>query len=152
MPVIHTISLRSFALSEPQFGGPSIQSAGWPQPSRDVHPGDDHPIFYARLKLDSDRPDGAVDLARKKTTTFEERFPTRSSPTLSALAANVRRIRLERDLSQDKLASLVQVDQTAISLIENSRSNPTVTMLEAIAEALEVTVIELIDAAVSPRG
>jgi transcriptional regulator with XRE-family HTH domain len=71
---------------------------------------------------------------------------------LSALAANVRRIRLERDLSQDKLASLVQVDQTAISLIENSRSNPTVTMLEAIAEALEVTVIELIDAAVSPRG
>jgi transcriptional regulator with XRE-family HTH domain len=91
-------------------------------------------------------------LARKKTTTFEERFPTRASPTLSALAANVRRIRLERDLSQDKLASLVQVDQTAISLIENSRSNPTVTMLEAIAEALEVTVIELIDAAVSPRG
>ena len=40
---------------------------------------------------------------------------------------------------------MVQVDQTAISLIENSRSNPTVAMLEAIAEALEVTVIELID-------
>lgn len=84
-------------------------------------------------------------MARKQTTTFEERFPARASPTLEALAANVRRIRLDKQLSQDKLASMVQVDQTAISLIENSRSNPTVAMLEAIAEALEVTVIELID-------
>jgi transcriptional regulator with XRE-family HTH domain len=71
---------------------------------------------------------------------------------LEALAANVRRIRLDRELSQDKLASLVQVDQTAISLIENSRSNPTVAMLEAIAEALEVTVIELIDPSAASQG
>lgn len=75
-------------------------------------------------------------LARKQTT-FEERFPARASPTLKVLAANVRRIRLERGLSQQKLASLIEVDQRAISVIENSRSNPTVAMLDAIAEALE---------------
>jgi transcriptional regulator with XRE-family HTH domain len=65
---------------------------------------------------------------------------------VEALAANVRRIRLERQLSQDGLAALIDgVDQRAISLIENSRSNPTLVMIEAIAEALETTVVDLLD-------
>jgi transcriptional regulator with XRE-family HTH domain len=64
------------------------------------------------------------------------------------LAANVRRVRLERQLSQDGLASLIEgVDQRAISLIENSRSNPTLAMIEAIAAALETTVVDLLEPA-----
>ncbi len=39
------------------------------------------------------------------------------------------------------------VDQRAISLIENSRSNPTLAMIEAIAAALETTVVDLLDPA-----
>jgi transcriptional regulator with XRE-family HTH domain len=86
-------------------------------------------------------------------STFEDRFPPRESATLQTLAANVRRIRTEKELSQGSLASLIKgVDQRAISLIENSRSNPTLTMIEAIAEALEVTVLELLDPAVPSRG
>jgi transcriptional regulator with XRE-family HTH domain len=88
-------------------------------------------------------------LARKQKTTFEARFPARDSPTIAALAANVRRIRLDRKLSQDGLASLAAVDQTAISLIENGRANPTATMIEAIADALGATVVELVSPLVS---
>jgi transcriptional regulator with XRE-family HTH domain len=85
---------------------------------------------------------------KRKQSTFEERFPARASPAVTTLAANVRRVRLERQLSQDGLASLIGgVDQRAISLIENSRSNPTLAMIEAIAAALETTVIDLLDPA-----
>jgi transcriptional regulator with XRE-family HTH domain len=88
-------------------------------------------------------------LARKqKTTTFEERFPARDSPTLATLAENVLRLRGDRGLSQAGLAALIDgVDQRAISLLENSRANPTLLMIEAVAEALEVTVAELLDPA-----
>jgi transcriptional regulator with XRE-family HTH domain len=89
----------------------------------------------------------------EQKSTFEERFPLRESAALQTLAANVRRIRLEKELSQGSLASLITgVDQRAISLIENSRSNPTLTMIEAIAEALEVTVLELLDPGAPIRG
>jgi DNA-binding XRE family transcriptional regulator len=88
-----------------------------------------------------------VSLKRKQST-FEERFPARTSPAVETLAGNLRRIRLKRHLSQDGLAALIEgVDQTTISLIENSRSNPTLAMIEAIAVALETTVVDLLDPA-----
>jgi DNA-binding XRE family transcriptional regulator len=105
------------------------------------------PLCYRRSRFGRTRR--GSHLARKQKTTFEARFPARDSPTIAALAANVRRIRLGRELSQDDLASLAGVDQTAISLIENARANPTVTMIEAIAEALGATVVELIGPSVS---
>jgi transcriptional regulator with XRE-family HTH domain len=89
----------------------------------------------------------------EQKSTFEERFPPRESAALQTLAANLRRIRTEKGMSQGSLASSIKgVDQTAISLIENSRSNPALTMIEAIAEALGVTVLELLDPGAPTRG
>jgi transcriptional regulator with XRE-family HTH domain len=41
--------------------------------------------------------------------------------------------------TQDELAAKLRVEQTAVSLIENGRSNPTLQTLEAIAACLDVS-------------
>jgi transcriptional regulator with XRE-family HTH domain len=74
---------------------------------------------------------------------FGTRFPTRKSAAVAALAANVRRLRLAKEWSQDRLATETSVDQNAISLIENGRANPTVTAIESLAEALGTSVSTL---------
>jgi transcriptional regulator with XRE-family HTH domain len=76
---------------------------------------------------------------------FGKRFPTRNSPATKALARNVRRLRRERGWTQDELASKVEIEQMAVSLIENSRSNPTLETLEAMAVVLGVKFIDLFD-------
>ncbi|GAA2246483.1 transcriptional regulator [Streptomyces ruber] len=48
----------------------------------------------------------------------------------------LRRIRLERGLSQIKLSKAVGLYSTAIGLMENGRNGPSVTTLVAIADAL----------------
>jgi len=74
---------------------------------------------------------------------FDKRFPPRNSAVSDALASNVRRLRKERDWTQGELGAEADVEQTAISLIENGRANPTLLMLENIAEALGVGFDEL---------
>ena len=74
---------------------------------------------------------------------FGARFPQRDTTATRLLAANVRRLRLVKGWTQDDLAATLEVEQQAISLIENGRANPTVTMLDAFAEALGVHVAEL---------
>jgi transcriptional regulator with XRE-family HTH domain len=74
---------------------------------------------------------------------FGERFPARNSVVAKTLAANIRRLRKGRGWTQEDLAAETEVEQAAISLIENARANPTLLMLEAIARALDVTFVEL---------
>jgi transcriptional regulator with XRE-family HTH domain len=50
----------------------------------------------------------------------------------------VRRLRTERDLSQDEFASLVGIHRTYIGGIERGERNPTLTMIMRIAAALNV--------------
>src|SRR5712664_1224735 len=76
---------------------------------------------------------------------FGKRFPTRNSQMAKALARNVRRLRKEKGWTQDELAAKVQAEQTAVSLIENSRANPTLETLEALAASLGVKLIDLFD-------
>lgn len=80
-------------------------------------------------------------------TGFGKRFPTRDSAAIKALAANVKDMRKAREWSQDELAGKIGIEQNAVSLIENGRSNPTVLLVEQIADAFEV---ELIDLFVTP--
>ncbi|MFX8848501.1 helix-turn-helix transcriptional regulator, partial [Acinetobacter baumannii] len=61
------------------------------------------------------------------------------------LAANVRRLRKERDWTQGDLAAEADVEQVAISLIESARANPTLLVIEDIARALAVRFVELFD-------
>jgi len=52
------------------------------------------------------------------------------------LAANMKRLRKERGLSQEALADAAGLDRTYISGIERIVRNPTITVVERIASAL----------------
>ena len=75
-----------------------------------------------------------------------QRFPVQNSQIAKALARNVRRLRKLKGWTQDELAAKLRIEQTAVSLIENGRSNPTLQTLEAIAACLDVRFAELFDA------
>lgn len=80
-----------------------------------------------------------------KRSGFDERFPKRNSPGAKALGENVRRLRMDKGWSQDELAARLKVEQTAVSLIENARANPTLQTLEDIAGCLGVNLAELFE-------
>lgn len=64
-----------------------------------------------------------------------------------ALGENIRQILHDKWMSQAELARATGVDCTTISkLISGSRSNPSVELVKKIADALGVTVDELISA------
>jgi transcriptional regulator with XRE-family HTH domain len=76
---------------------------------------------------------------------FDERFPARNSQVAKALARNVRRLRKDKGWSQDELAAKLQIEQMAVSLIENNRANPKLETLEAIATCLGVRFVDLFE-------
>ena len=61
------------------------------------------------------------------------------------LAANLKRLRKERGLSQEALADAAGLDRTYISGIERMVRNPTVTVVEKAAFALNCRFGELLD-------
>lgn len=62
----------------------------------------------------------------------------------AVVGANVRRIRLEKGLTQEKLAFEAKLDLTYIGGIERGRRNPTVIVLGRIADALGTTPADLV--------
>lgn len=60
------------------------------------------------------------------------------------MAWNLRRIRVAKGHSQEALAFDASVDRGYISGIENKTFNPTVEILERLATALSVDVVELL--------
>src|SRR3984885_11931196 len=60
------------------------------------------------------------------------------------LAASIRSLRLRSGLSQRQLAGRMSVPRTYVSKIENEKATPTLSSLERLARALEVTVPELL--------
>lgn len=58
--------------------------------------------------------------------------------------SNVKSIRKQQGLTQQKLADLAGVSQFTISLLEGESSNPTVETIEAIAEALKINPLTLL--------
>lgn len=63
------------------------------------------------------------------------------------VARNIRRIRVERGLSQEALAVDAEIDRTYVSRLERNLENPTVGVLERIASALDCNIIEFFVAA-----
>ncbi len=61
------------------------------------------------------------------------------------LGLNVRRIRKERGWSQEELAFESGLHRTYISGIERGARNPTVLVIEKLAEALSVTPAHLLE-------
>ncbi|WP_199085508.1 helix-turn-helix transcriptional regulator [Bosea sp. ASV33] len=60
------------------------------------------------------------------------------------VAWNLRRIRVERGLSQESLAVDANVDRSYISGMERQEFNPTVDLLDRLAEALGIDVSTLL--------
>ena len=60
------------------------------------------------------------------------------------LAANVRRVRRARKVSQEQLAFDAEIDRTYVSQIERSVINPSLLVLHKVAVALGVTVVDLL--------
>ena len=61
-----------------------------------------------------------------------------------SLAASIRSLRLRGGLSQRQLALRMSVPRTYVSKIENEKATPTLSSLERLARALEVTVPDLL--------
>ncbi|MDN4985561.1 helix-turn-helix transcriptional regulator [Bradyrhizobium sp. WYCCWR 13022] len=89
--------------------------------------------------------------AAPKNKPFGRRFPERKSVAAVILAMNLRGLRKAQGFSQTGLAKALGVDQAAISLIERQRANPTLQMIQQIADALEVTVGELLTPPAKPK-
>ena len=62
------------------------------------------------------------------------------------LSKNIKKLRKKKKLSQDKLAKLADVTLTTLVKIESGvNDNPTIKTLKKIADALEVTVDDLLE-------
>ncbi|UQR61617.1 helix-turn-helix transcriptional regulator [Bradyrhizobium sp. C-145] len=59
------------------------------------------------------------------------------------VAYNVRRIRVERGIPQEQLAYDAGVDRSYMSGLERQQANPTIDLLDRLAETLGVAVSEL---------
>lgn len=61
------------------------------------------------------------------------------------VSKNVQRIRREKNLSQEEVAHRAGVHQTYLSGVEGGKRNPSVRVLERIADALEVDILALFE-------
>ena len=68
------------------------------------------------------------------------------------LAASIRSLRLRNGVSQRQLAGRMSVPRTYVSKIENEKATPTLSSLERLARALEVTVPELLSGGEKSRN
>lgn len=59
------------------------------------------------------------------------------------LAWNLRKLRTDRGLSQERLAADAGVDRAYLGGMERERENPSVDALDKVAAALGVTLVEL---------
>jgi transcriptional regulator with XRE-family HTH domain len=71
--------------------------------------------------------------------------PSTQPPIQQTLAANLRRLRIARQLSLSELARATGISKATLSSIESGNSNPTVDTLGGLAGALRVTVGELLE-------
>ena len=62
---------------------------------------------------------------------------------LALLAWNLRRLRAERGVSQERLAADSGVDRAYISELERERGNPSLPLLDRLAGTLDVRLAEL---------
>lgn len=69
----------------------------------------------------------------------------RDDSTLAAFGRQVRDLREQQGLSQEKLAELADVHRTYQGLIERGRANPTLLAVVALARALKVRPAKLLE-------
>ena len=88
--------------------------------------------------LDEDEPEVLA------TPPIPQVMPVHSGQGHLNLATSIRSLRLRNGLSQRQLATRMAVPRTYVSKIENEKATPTLSSLERLARALEVTVPDLL--------
>jgi transcriptional regulator with XRE-family HTH domain len=66
------------------------------------------------------------------------------SKILITFGNRVREVRIEKGLSQERLAHIADVHRTYIGMIERAEKNITLINIEKIANALEISINELL--------
>lgn len=64
---------------------------------------------------------------------------------LKKLGKNIARIRKEKNLTQVELADIANMDDSSIRRIESGRNNSSIVILLRLAEALQVSLKDLIE-------
>jgi transcriptional regulator with XRE-family HTH domain len=67
-----------------------------------------------------------------------------SNKLTKLLAKNIRKLRYDNNLSQEKLAELCGLHRTYVGSVERGERNVTLSSLEAFASAFKVKVIDLL--------
>lgn len=62
------------------------------------------------------------------------------------VALNLRKIRVEASVSQEALAVDAEIDRTCVSRLERGLENPTIGVLERIANALDAKIVDFFKA------
>lgn len=58
------------------------------------------------------------------------------------VARNLRKLRVKQKLSQENLAVDAGIDRTYVSRLERGMENPTIAVLERLADALDAQIVE----------
>jgi transcriptional regulator with XRE-family HTH domain len=58
---------------------------------------------------------------------------------------NIRSLRLQKGISQSKLGCMCEFEKSTISRLETRRTNPTLSTLRKIADALDVSICSLLE-------
>ncbi len=57
---------------------------------------------------------------------------------LDSVSDNIRLARLQRRLSQEKLAEMIDISTKYLNMIENRKANPTIVIVIKICQALDI--------------
>lgn len=68
----------------------------------------------------------------------------RFAATRTLVSSNIRQLRQHRGMSLDDLSGRAGIAKSSASQLENGHSNPTLATLVAVADALEVSVHDLL--------
>ena len=66
------------------------------------------------------------------------------SQTSKTLGNNIKRLRLRRKMSQGDICRAIDMDRSYMSAIEGGKVNVTIAVLEKLANALDISVDELL--------
>jgi transcriptional regulator with XRE-family HTH domain len=91
-----------------------------------------------RTSLDEDEPEPILAIQAPVAET------SNGNPAHLQVASAIRTLRLRSGLSQRQLAMRMQVPRTYVSKIENEKAMPTLSSLQRLATALEVSIADLV--------
>jgi transcriptional regulator with XRE-family HTH domain len=95
--------------------------------------------------ISSKTKDASVSVLKASSIAASNRRKVISELALSQqLAETLKDFRIDKELSQEQLGALAELDRTAIGAIESRRANPSLFTLSIICHVLEISLSELL--------